>query len=152
MKNCLYNPIFDTISDVADAMNIKAYVVGGFVRDCIMERSKIKQDIDIVVLGDGIAVAKKVAERINPKIKVSVFKTFGTAMFRHRGIDIEFVGARKESYSLNSRNPIVSSGSLEEDQKRRDFTINAMAICLNKSEFGVFIDPFNGIDDLKKKE
>lgn len=151
MKKCLYNPVFDTISDVADSMNIKAFVIGGFVRDCIMGIRKAKQDIDIVVIGDGIDVARKVAEKINPKIKVSVFKNFGTAMFRYRGIDIEFVGARKESYSLNSRNPVVSSGSLEEDQKRRDFSINAMAICLNKSNFGDFIDPFNGIDDLKNK-
>lgn len=150
MKKCLYNAIFDTISDVASSMDVDAYVVGGYVRDCMLDRKEHKKDIDIVVIGNGISVARRVAEKINPRIKVSVFKNFGTAMFRHEGIDIEFVGARKESYSKDSRKPEVSSGTLEDDQKRRDFTINAMAISLNKDSYGEFIDPFNGMDDLKK--
>ena len=151
MKKCLYYSVFDTISDIAGSMNLEAYVVGGFVRDCILKRNNVKKDIDIVVIGDGISVARKVAKKINPKIKISVFKNFGTAMFRHKGIDIEFVGARKESYRLTSRKPEISSGTLEDDQKRRDFTINAMAISLNRESYGDFIDPFNGINDLKNK-
>lgn len=151
MKKCLYNPIFDTISDVADSMNIEAFVVGGFVRDCILQRNSANKDIDIVVIGDGINIAKQVAEKISSKIKVSVYKNFGTAMFKYKGIDIEFVGARKESYRKSSRNPDISSGTLEDDQKRRDFTINAMAISLNKDSYGDFIDPFNGVNDLKNK-
>jgi poly(A) polymerase len=150
MKKCLYNPIFDTISEVVTSNNIEAYVVGGYVRDCILERDHKALDIDIVVLGDGISVARLVARAINPKIKVSVFKNYGTAMFRYKDVDIEFVGARKESYSKESRNPKVSSGTLEDDQKRRDFTINAMAISLNKETFGEFIDPFNGMEDINK--
>jgi len=151
MKKCLYNTIFDIISDVAATMKVDAYVVGGYVRDCILERKNIKKDIDIVVIGNGIGIAKKVAEEINPKIKVSIFKNFGTAMFRYEGIDIEFVGARKESYRNDSRKPRVMAGTLEDDQRRRDFTINAMAISLNRDSYGEFIDPFNGVEDLNNR-
>ncbi len=149
MKKCLYNNIFDIISDVIEEINVEAYVIGGYVRDCILERKSGKQDIDIVVLGDGIKAAKSVARSINPGIKVIVFKNFGTAMFRYKGIDLEFVGARQESYSPDSRKPSVSTGSLEDDQRRRDFTINALAISLNKDNYGEFLDPFDGVDDLK---
>ncbi len=149
MKKCLYNNIFDIISDVIEEINVEAYVIGGYVRDCILERKSGKQDIDIVVLGDGIKAAKSVARSINPGIKVIVFKNFGTAMFRYKGIDLEFVGARQESYSPDSRKPSVSTGSLEDDQRRRDFTINALAISLNKDNYGEFLDPFDGVNDLK---
>ncbi|MDX2413998.1 MAG: HD domain-containing protein [Bacteroidales bacterium] len=151
MKECLYNNIFDIISDVIKEINVEAYVIGGYVRDCILERKSEKQDIDIVVLGDGIKTAKSVARSINPGIKVIVFKNFGTAMFRYKGIDLEFVGARQESYSPDSRKPSVSMGSLEDDQRRRDFTINALAISLNKDNYGEFLDPFGGVDDLKNR-
>lgn len=151
MKKNLNNPIFKIISKIASQDNIPAYVVGGYVRDLFLNRSINDQDIDIVVVGNGIEMATKVAEAANPGTKLTVFKNFGTAMFRYHQHEIEFVGARKESYRKSSRKPIVEDGTLEDDQRRRDFTINAMAISLNEESYGTFIDPFNGISDLKKK-
>ena len=151
MKNRLTNPIFKIISEISAQNEIPAYVVGGYVRDLLLDRTKEEQDIDVVVVGNGIEMARKVARAAKPGTKVSVFKNFGTAMFKYGAYEIEFVGARKESYRKSSRKPLVEDGSLEDDQKRRDFTINAMAISLNKDSFGSFIDPFNGISDLKNK-
>lgn len=151
MNICLNDKIFDTLSGVVTSENVKAYVIGGWVRDCILKRDHPDKDIDIVVIGSGIEIARKAARKINPGIKVSIFKNFGTAMFKNEEYNIEFVGARKESYDKGSRKPVVEDGTLEDDQKRRDFTINALAISINKETFGEFIDPFGGIDDLKKK-
>jgi len=141
-------PVFKKIAEAATFLNTDAYVIGGFVRDLILERPG--KDIDIVTSGDGIELAVKVAELLNIK-KVSVFKTFGTAMFMYHDWQVEFVGARKESYNSDSRNPIVLPGTIIEDQNRRDFTINAMAISLQKADFGQLIDPFRGVDDLENK-
>ena len=151
MNICLNDKIFELLSDVVTSEKTEAYVIGGWVRDCLLKRDHPDRDIDIVVIGSGIDIARKAAKRINPKIKVSVFKNFGTAMFRNGDFEIEFVGARKESYDRGSRKPVVENGTLEDDQKRRDFTINALAISINKETYGNFIDPFNGIKDLKKK-
>jgi len=151
MNICLNNKIFKTLSEVVTAENVKAFVIGGWVRDCLLKRDHPEKDIDIVVAGSGIAIARKTAKRIDPNIKVSVFKNFGTAMLRWNDFEIEFVGARKESYTRGSRKPVVENGTLEEDQKRRDFTINALAISLNKDTYGQFIDPFGGTEDLRQK-
>jgi poly(A) polymerase len=151
MNICLNDKIFETLSSVVTSENVQAYVIGGWVRDCLLKRDHPGKDIDIVVIGSGIDIARKAARKIHPGIKVSVFKSFGTAMFRNREYEIEFVGARKESYDRNSRKPVVEDGTLEDDQKRRDFTINTLAISLNKETFGEFLDPFNGVEDLKKK-
>jgi poly(A) polymerase len=151
MNICLYDKIFQTLSDVVTTEKTEAYVIGGYVRDCLLKRDHPDKDIDIVVIGSGIEIARKVAKKLSPAIKVSVFKNFGTAMFRYNEYDIEFVGARKESYDRNSRKPIVENGTLEDDQKRRDFTINTLAISLNASTYEEFLDPFNGIEDLKNK-
>ena len=140
--------LFKLISEVASDNEQTVFAVGGYVRDLLMSR-KASTDIDFVTEQNGIELAKKIAEKINPKLKVSVFKTYGTAMFKHDNLDLEFVGARKESYSEDSRKPAVENGSLEDDQKRRDFTINAMAISLNKENFGELMDPFNGREDLQ---
>jgi len=149
VKQFLNHPVFTVISEVTSDMKLDAYVVGGFVRDLILERPS--HDIDIVVVGNAMDVAQKVAKELNSNIQVQFFKNFGTAMFRFNDLDIEFVGARKESYSKNSRNPEVVMGTLADDQNRRDFTINALAISLNNIDFGKLIDPFNGIEHLKKK-
>jgi poly(A) polymerase len=141
--------IFEIVARVADKEMTEAYVIGGYVRDHIMGREHPDKDIDIVVLGDGPAMARAVAKEISPDINVTVFKTFGTAMFHYRNYDIEFVGARKESYSEDSRKPSVRPGTLEDDQNRRDFTINALAISLNKNNPGEVLDPFGGIDDIR---
>lgn len=141
----LNNPIFKIISRTANEEGVRAFVIGGYVRDCFLQRES--KDIDIVVEGSGIELASKVADKI--KSKLSVFKNFGTAMFRYHGMEIEFVGARKESYRLNSRKPIVENGTLEEDQLRRDFTINALAFSLQEEDFGNLIDPFGGVRDLQ---
>ena len=146
----LENKIFKIISEANKQLNVETYVIGGFVRDCILKRES-KKDIDIVVVGSGIELALKVSELISNKPKVQIFKTYGTAMLRYNDIDIEFVGARKESYNHNSRNPLVENGTLEDDQNRRDFTINAMAFSLNENNYGELIDPFNGISDLENK-
>ncbi len=142
--------IFEIVARVADKEMTEAYVIGGYVRDHIMGREHPDKDIDIVVLGDGPAMARAVAKEISPDINVTVFKTFGTAMFHYRNYDIEFVGARKESYSEDSRKPSVRPGTLEDDQNRRDFTINALAISLNKHNPGEVLDPFGGIDDIRE--
>lgn len=130
-------------------MQLQTYVIGGFVRDLYLKRKS--KDIDIVTLGSGIELAKKVSENLKNKPHVNVFKNFGTAMFKYKDLEIEFVGARKESYQRDSRKPVVEDGTLEDDQNRRDFTINALAIGLNKSNFGELVDPFNGMEDLKNK-
>lgn len=141
----LSNGIFRIVSQIAKEAGVRAYVIGGYVRDCFLQRHC--KDIDIVVEGSGIEIAAKVAERV--KSKVTVFKRFGTAMFRYKGMEIEFVGARKESYRADSRNPIVENGTLEDDQKRRDFTINALAFSLQEGDFGNLVDPFDGVKDLQ---
>jgi poly(A) polymerase len=151
MIMCLNDKIFETLCDVVTSENVRAYVIGGWVRDCLLKRDHTDKDIDIVVIGSGIEIARKAARKINPGIKVNVFRSFGTAMFKNGEYDIEFVGARKDSYDRSSRKPVVEDGSLEDDQKRRDFTINALAISINKDTFGEFLDPFGGIGDLKKK-
>jgi len=140
--------LFKIISEAAERNNQSVYIVGGYVRDLLMNR-KASTDIDFVTEQSGIELAQNVAQDIDPKLKVSVFKTYGTAMIKYKELDLEFVGARKESYTENSRKPEVEGGSLEDDQKRRDFTINAMAISLNKDNFGELIDPFNGVEDLE---
>ena len=147
----LTNPIFKTISEVADSTNLECYVVGGFVRDILLNRKQIKTDIDFVCVGSGINLAKEVAKKLGNKTEVKYFKNFGTAMINHQSESYEFVGSRKESYRANSRKPIVEDGNLKEDQNRRDFTINAMAISLNSSSYGNLVDPFNGTEDLKLK-
>ena len=147
----LTNPIFKTISEVADSANLECYVVGGFVRDILLNRKQIKTDIDFVCIGSGIDLAKSVAKKLGNNTDVKYFKNFGTAMINHQSECYEFVGARKESYRANSRKPIVEDGSLNDDQNRRDFTINAMAISLNSSSYGNLVDPFNGTEDLKSK-
>ena len=141
----LDNKIFSIISQVAKESGVRAFVIGGFVRDCFLGRPC--KDIDVVVEGSGIEVAEKVAATVHSKL--SVFKNFGTAMFRYCGMEIEFVGARRESYRANSRKPIVEDGTLEDDQKRRDFTINALAFSLQEEDFGSLVDPFNGVKDLQ---
>jgi poly(A) polymerase len=148
-KDNLSNSIFDIISNVADKMDAEAYVIGGYVRDLMLQRPS--KDIDIVVLGSGIDLAKNVAKSIGDHVHVNVFKNFGTAMMKFDDLEIEFVGARKESYRSDSRKPIVENGTIEDDQKRRDFTINAMAISLNKKNYGELIDPFDGMKDLERK-
>lgn len=149
-KKGIQNPIFNIISQAAKELSVDCYVIGGFVRDFILQRGNAK-DIDIVAVGSGIELAKKVSELLPNNPKVSVFKNFGTAMLKHDGIELEFVGARKESYDRNSRNPIVENGTLEDDQNRRDFTINALAISLNANNYGSLLDPFDGVADLKTK-
>lgn len=141
----LGNDIFRIVSQVAKESGVRAYVIGGYVRDCFLGRHC--KDIDIVVEGSGIEIAAKAAAKVGSKL--SVFKRFGTAMFKYKGMEIEFVGARKESYRSDSRNPIVENGTLEDDQKRRDFTINALAFSLQEEDFGNLVDPFNGVKDLQ---
>lgn len=153
-KHYLNNKIFSIVSDVAQQMSVRAFVIGGYVRDCFLDRKS--KDIDIVVEGSGIDLALAVGRAIDAesktghKTKVSYFKNFGTAMLKYHGIELEFVGARKESYHRDSRNPIVEDGTLEDDQLRRDFTINAMAFSLQKSDYGHLVDPFGGLLDLSK--
>ncbi|MDM1297962.1 HD domain-containing protein [Empedobacter falsenii] len=144
------NPIFNNVAEVADEINQETYVVGGFVRDYLLNRGQ-KKDIDFVTVGNGILLAKELANKLGNTSQVSVFKRFGTAMFKYKDTDLEFVGARKESYSEDSRKPHVEDGTLEDDQKRRDFTINTLAISMNKENFGELIDPFNGVEDLNSK-
>lgn len=141
--------LFNVISGQANELGFETYVIGGYVRDLILQRPS--KDIDIVTIGSGITLAKKVAKNINRNIKVNVFKNFGTAQFKYNGTELEFVGARKESYRKDSRKPVVEDGTIEDDQNRRDFTINALAIGLNSNNFGSLVDPFGGVDDLKMK-
>ena len=151
LAEILNQEIFHQISEAADSLGLECYVVGGYVRDIFLERPS--NDIDVVVVGSGIKVAEELKRLVGKKAHLSVFKNFGTAQvkFRQKGVEyeVEFVGARKESYSHDSRKPIVENGTLEDDQNRRDFTINAMAICLNKARFGELVDPFNGLADLE---
>lgn len=149
-KEALDNPIFDTIARASAALNVESYVIGGFVRDLLLNRTS-KKDIDIVAVGSGIELALKVSDLLPRKPKVQVFKTYGTAMLRFEDTDIEFVGARKESYNFDSRKPLVEDGTLQDDQNRRDFTINALALSLNKEDYGTLLDPFNGLEDLENK-
>ena len=149
-KSALQNTIFEVISKASVELNVESYVIGGFVRDFLLGRDA-KKDIDIVAVGSGIELALKVSELLPKKPKVQVFKNYGTAMLRFEDTEIEFVGARKESYQFESRNPVVENGTLEDDQNRRDFTINALALSLNKNTFGDLVDPFNGVLDLKNK-
>lgn len=145
----LSHPVFEIISDAASELQMECYVIGGFVRDYILQRNS-KKDIDIVAVGSGIDLALAVSKKLPNQPKVQVFKNYGTAMLRYDDIDVEFVGARKESYHFESRNPVVEDGTLEDDQKRRDFTINALAFSLNKNDYGALVDPFDGVADLKK--
>jgi putative nucleotidyltransferase with HDIG domain len=149
-KSALHNPIFEVISKASNELNVESYVIGGFVRDLLLGR-KFKKDIDIVAVGSGIELALKVSELLPKKPKVQVFKNYGTAMLRFEDTEIEFVGARKESYHFESRNPVVENGTLEDDQNRRDFTINALALSLNPTHFGDLVDPFDGVLDLENK-
>ena len=149
-KSALNNKIFQVISQASQELQVDSYVIGGFVRDLLLKRD-FKKDIDIVAVGSGIELALKVSQLLPNKPKVQVFKTYGTAMLRFGDTEIEFVGARKESYQSNSRNPIVENGTLEDDQNRRDFTINALALSLNNENFGELSDPFNGLADLENK-
>ena len=149
-KKAIQHPVFQLIGETADELGVDAYVIGGFVRDYFLKRGTPK-DIDVVAVGSGIQLAKKVASKLKGKPEVSIFKNFGTAMIKHNGLELEFVGARKESYHHDSRKPVVEDGTLEDDQNRRDFTINAMALALNQSNFGQLLDPFDGLTDLDKK-
>lgn len=149
-KSALHNTIFEVISKASIELNVESYVIGGFVRDLLLGR-KCKKDIDIVAVGSGIELALKVSELLPKKPKVQVFKNYGTAMLRFEDTEIEFVGARKESYHFESRNPVVENGTLEDDQNRRDFTINALALSLNPNNYGDLVDPFNGVLDLENK-
>ncbi|ESU22394.1 putative domain HDIG-containing protein [Flavobacterium enshiense DK69] len=149
-KEALQDKIFRIIAQAAKELNVESYVIGGFVRDLILKRDH-KKDIDVVAVGSGIELALKVSELIPHKPKVQVFKNYGTAMLRYEDMDIEFVGARKESYNRDSRNPIVENGTLEDDQNRRDFTINALALSLNETTYGDLVDPFNGLADMENK-
>ncbi|GFZ87454.1 tRNA nucleotidyltransferase [Aquaticitalea lipolytica] len=149
-KQALKHPVFKIISQSAKELQLDSYVIGGFVRDFILKRGTAK-DIDVVAIGSGIELAKQVAKNLPTKPKVQVFKTYGTAMLRYDDIEIEFVGARKESYNEDSRNPIVENGTLVDDQNRRDFTINAFALSLSDTNFGDLLDPFNGLQDLENK-
>ncbi len=149
-KTAISSEIFSIISKASNDLGLESYVIGGYVRDYILERGTTK-DIDVVATGSGIALAKRVSELLPNKPKVQVFKTYGTAMLRYKDIALEFVGARKESYSKESRNPEVSEGTLEDDQNRRDFTINTLAISLNKGTYGDLLDPFKGVEDLQHK-
>jgi tRNA nucleotidyltransferase (CCA-adding enzyme) len=149
-KQALNNKIFEIISQASQELNVESYVIGGFVRDYILGRD-FKKDIDVVAVGSGIELALKVSQLLPNKPKVQVFKTYGTAMLRFEDTEIEFVGARKESYQSDSRNPIVENGTLKDDQDRRDFTINALAISLNEGTYGDLLDPFQGLQDMDKK-
>ncbi len=148
LSRLLDKDIFHKISDAADSLGMDCYVVGGYVRDLFLERKS--NDIDVVVVGSGIRVADALRSRLGSKAHIAVFRNFGTAQVKYKGMEVEFVGARKESYSHDSRNPVVEDGTLEDDQNRRDFTINAMAVCLNHDRFGQLVDPFDGVRDLEE--
>ncbi len=149
LKEHFTDKIFELISETADKLQMECYVVGGYVRDILLNRPS--KDIDVVVVGSGIEMAQAFGQRLGRSAHVSVFKNFGTAQVKFRDREVEFVGARKESYSHDSRKPVVENGTLEDDQNRRDFTVNAMAVCMNKARFGELVDPFNGLSDLKER-
>ena len=149
-KEAIQHPIFQLIGEASDELGVDSYVIGGYVRDYFLNR-KTPKDIDIVAVGSGIELAKAVAKKLKGRPDISVFKNFGTAMIKHKDLELEFVGARKESYHRDSRKPIVEDGTLEDDQNRRDFTINAMALALNKANFGQLLDPFDGLADLDRE-
>ncbi|HEX5167709.1 MAG TPA: HD domain-containing protein [Cyclobacteriaceae bacterium] len=149
LSSFLDHAIFRVVSDVADRSGLETYVVGGYVRDILLERAS--KDIDFVCVGSGMELAQQVAKQLGPHVRVNFFKNFGTAQIRVDDLDVEFVGARRESYRQDSRKPFVEDGTLEDDQKRRDFTINAMAISVNATSFGELIDPFEGVNDIKRK-
>ena len=149
LARLLDKPVFHLVGDVADEMGVECYVVGGYVRDLFLERPS--NDIDVVVVGSGIALAEAVRKRCGRRAHVSVFRNFGTAQLKYDGMEVEFVGARKESYSHDSRKPVVEDGTLEDDQNRRDFTINALAVCLNGPRFGELVDPFDGYYDMEDR-
>ncbi len=149
LKKHFGDKIFKQISETADKLGLECYVVGGYVRDIFLNRPS--KDIDVVVVGSGIKMAETLGKHLGRGAKVSVFKNFGTAQVKYHDTEVEFVGARKESYSHDSRKPVVEDGTLEDDQNRRDFTINALAVCLNSARFGELVDPFGGVDDLKEK-
>ncbi|RYC53268.1 CCA tRNA nucleotidyltransferase [Flagellimonas olearia] len=149
-KEAIQHPIFQLIGEASDELGVDSYVIGGYVRDYFLNR-KTPKDIDIVAVGSGIQLAKAVAKKLKGRPDISVFKNFGTAMIKHKDLELEFVGARKESYHRDSRKPIVEDGTLEDDQNRRDFTINAMALALNKANFGQLLDPFDGLADLDRE-
>ncbi len=146
--NKLSGAIFEVITASADELHLESYVIGGFVRDLILHRPS--KDIDVVCVGNGIALAQEVTNRLGKKAKLAFFKNYGTAQVKYKELEIEFVGARKESYTRDSRNPLVEDGTLQDDLNRRDFTMNAMAICINKDRFGELIDPFNGLTDIEE--
>ena len=146
----LNSQLFKTVAETSVDLGIEIYVIGGFVRDHLVNIKRENTDIDFVVIGSGIVFAKEIQKKLPNASKVKVFKTYGTAMLKWEGISLEFVGARKESYAPESRNPEVTAGSLKDDQKRRDFTINALAVSLNPTTYGELLDPFDGITDLKK--
>lgn len=149
LKQHFSDKIFRQISETADELGLECYVVGGYVRDIFLQRPS--KDIDVVVVGSGITMAEALGKRLGKGAHVSVFKNFGTAQLKYHGTEVEFVGARKESYTHDSRKPIVEDGTLEDDQNRRDFTINALAVCLNSSRYGELVDPFGGMDDMKER-
>lgn len=149
LKQRFSDKIFGQISETADALGFECYVVGGYVRDLFLERPS--KDIDVVVVGSGIEMVQAMGKHLGKGAHVAVFKNFGTAQLKYHGTEVEFVGARKESYQRDSRKPIVEDGTLEDDQNRRDFTINALAVCLNKERFGELVDPFGGMQDMKEK-
>lgn len=149
LKQRFSEPVFHRISETADELGLECYVVGGYVRDIFLQRPS--KDIDVVVVGSGIAMAEALAARLGRGAHLSVFKNFGTAQLKYKGTEVEFVGARKESYTHDSRKPIVEDGTLEDDQNRRDFTINALAVCLNRERFGELVDPFDGMYDMKER-
>lgn len=148
LKKKFSGKIFETITQTADRMQLECYAIGGYVRDIFLHRPS--KDIDIVTVGSGVEFAEAVAKELGKKAYLSVFKNYGTAQIKYKDLEIEFVGARKESYQRDSRNPIVEDGTLEDDQNRRDFTINALAICLNKDRFGELLDPFGGLEDMER--
>ena len=146
IRSKLSGPVFEVLTESADALQLESYLIGGFVRDLILRRPS--KDIDVVCVGSGIELAQEVASRLGEKSQFAFFKNYGTAQVKYRDVEIEFVGARKESYTRDSRNPVVENGTLQDDLNRRDFTINSMAICMNRERFGELIDPFNGLEDL----
>src|SRR5574344_1842604 len=147
LAQILDKKIFHMISEAADSLGLECFVVGGYVRDIFLDRPS--NDIDVVVVGSGIQVAQRLKEMLGKKAHLSVFRNFGTAQVKFSDTEVEFVGARKESYSHDSRKPVVEDGTLEDDQNRRDFTINAMAVCLNSSRFAELVDPFDGLTDME---